>query len=170
MGRKMRRFAAALSVVLSVLGITSGVAAASSPATVLDGNLAIQTSNDLRCLDVYANGAGPWVQVWWCNGHSNQKFFRILYQDTETYEFRTSDYWCVDARWGRGTSLERSPCTGSVSQRFRLDAGLYGFVIRSVMYPDQVWDVYDHGHGTEVQLWDYNPAGVPNQGWTFAPA
>jgi hypothetical protein len=161
MGKRLRRLMAALSVVLSVFALTPGVAAA-------DGNLVIHSSYDQRCLDVYANGAGPWVQSWWCNGQSNQKFFRILYQDTETYEIRTSDYWCVDGRWGRGASLERSPCNGSPGQRWQLDVGPNGWILKSVMYPGLVWDVYDSGRGTKVQLWDR--LGTPNQGWTFAQA
>jgi hypothetical protein len=164
--RKLRRVIAALSVVLSAFAMTEGVASASAPATVLDGNYAIHTSYDFRCLDVYANGAGPWVQMWTCTSQPNQKFFRVLYEDTETYEFRTSDYWCVDGRWGRGSSLERSPCTGALSQRFRLDTGPHGFVIKSALYPNLVWDVYGSGTGTKVQLWDYN--GQNNQGWTFS--
>jgi hypothetical protein len=166
--RKLRRVIAALSVVLSAFAVTEGVAEASAPATVLDGNWAIHSSYDFRCLDVYANGAGPWVQVWTCTSQPNQKFFRILYQDTETYEFRTNDYWCVDGRWGRGASLERSPCNGALSQRWRLDTSShgYGFVIRSALYPDLVWDVYGNGRDTKVQLWDNN--GQINQGWTFS--
>ncbi|GAB3887208.1 hypothetical protein GCM10029964_052810 [Kibdelosporangium lantanae] len=144
------------------------MAEASAPATVLAGDYAIHSAYDFRCLDVYANGAGPWVQVWTCNSQANQTFFWLHYQDTETYEFRTSDYWCVDGRYGRGSSLERSPCTGALSQRWRLDTSShgYGFVIKSALYPDLVWDVYDNGRGTKVQLWDNN--GQVNQAWTFS--
>jgi hypothetical protein len=163
MGKGLRRLMAALFVVLPVFAMTPGVAAA-------DGDLTIHSSYDQRCLDVYAGGAGPWVQSWWCTGQPNQKFFRILYQDTETYEIRTSDYWCVDGRWGRGASLERSPCTGHPGQRWRLDIGPHGYIFKSVMYPGQVWDVYDSGRGTKIQLWDQNPSGPAHQGWTFAQA
>ena len=62
--------------------------------------------------------------------------------------------------------MQHSPCTGIAGERFNLywDT-LYGgsWVIESAEYPGEVWDVYDSGRGTEVQLWDYNR--TPNQEW-----
>jgi endo-1,4-beta-xylanase len=167
--RKFRRLFVVFSAVVAALVMTGGAAGASGQAPARSETSAlvypgtIQGLYDFKCLDVYGNGAGPWVQAWWCNGQSNQVFYRVFYPDTGDSEFRTSDHWCVDGRWGRGASLERSPCTGHPGQRWHLEPAVSGFVIRSSLYPNLVWDVYGNGRGTEVQLWDSN--GQWNQRW-----
>ena len=156
MKKKLFRVFVAFSVGLSALIATAAPAGAV-------GGLVFHSLYDWRCLDVYAGGAGPWVQMWNCTGQANQVFFAVAYPDG-TREVRTSDYWCVDGRWGRGASLERSPCTGHVVQRWRFEPlSASGFAIRSVEYPDLVWDVYANGTGTKVQLWDQNLQR--NQAW-----
>jgi hypothetical protein len=123
-------------------------------------------SNTGTCLDVYANGKGPWVQAWTCNGQSNQQFYSVYYSDANNVEIRSADTWCVDDRYGRGASLQHEQCKGIAGQRFILwynsTYGWYQF--ESVQYPGQVWDVYGSGSGTEVQLWDNNHTS--NQLWT----
>jgi hypothetical protein len=156
---RFRRVIAALSAALSALVLTSG--AAEADAIGVQGT--IQSWNDLRCLDVYANGAGPWVQLWRCNNQPNQLFHLVYYTDTQNFEIRTIDHWCVDGRWGRGASLERSPCTGHPGQRWTRKRVDDAFLIFNAQYPNLVMDVYDAGRGTKVQLWDLN--GWPNQMW-----
>ncbi|CCH31920.1 RICIN domain-containing protein [Actinosynnema sp. NPDC047251] len=156
---KLFRLLVALTAGLAALVAVGGTAHA-------DGNRVLSSVLDGRCLDVYAGGAGPWVQVWGCNGQPNQKFFLVLYHDTETYEIRTSDYWCVDGRWGKGASLERAQCTGHPGQRWQLDLASPGYVVKSVQYPGLVWDVHGFGSGTKVQLWDRQYSGERrHQSW-----
>ncbi|CCH31921.1 RICIN domain-containing protein [Actinosynnema sp. NPDC047251] len=167
------RLFAVVAVALAALVSSTGTAGASPQAAaeqsdvgVLAGDVRLHSLYDWRCLDVFAGGAGPWVQLWNCNGQPNQTFFRVEYPDG-TSEIRTSDYWCVDGRWGEGSSLERAPCTGHVGQRWVLHANSLtgGFLVKSVQYPNLVWDVHAHGTGTKVQLWNYN--GGLNQSWKF---
>ncbi|OLZ46452.1 hypothetical protein BS329_29900 [Amycolatopsis coloradensis] len=120
-------------------------------------------SNSNQCLDVYASGQGPWVQAWTCNGQANQQWYFVWYDNTHNWEVRSADTWCVDSRNGRGESLEHQPCTGVASQRFNVYPIDSALVFESATSPNQVWDVYDQGKGTMVQLWDYNR--TPNQRW-----
>jgi hypothetical protein len=159
--RKLFRLLAVLSVMVSGLVAVGGVANA-SPMRIL-------SNHDRRCLDVYAGGAGPWVQVWGCTGGANQRFHQVNYPDG-TLEIRTDDYWCVDGRWGKGASLERSPCTGHPGQRWRVRVDPYpnrvGYLMVSAQYPNLIWDVHGFGSGTKVQLWEHNYGA--NQSWLWS--
>src|SRR5690349_4109003 len=119
-GSDMRwaRLVAILSVLFSVALLTSGTASAAASAK--GGPAEIHTIHDSRCLDVYDSGRGPWVQMWACNNQANQRFYTVYYADVDQWEIRTSDYWCVDGRWGKGASLERSPCSGHPGQRWKI--------------------------------------------------
>ncbi|WET83118.1 RICIN domain-containing protein [Amycolatopsis sp. QT-25] len=119
-----------------------------------------------KCLDVYGSGEGPWVQAWTCNGQANQQWYFVWYEKSYNWEVRSADTWCVDSRNGRGGSLEEQPCTGAATQRFNVYPVDSTLVFESATHPNQVWDIYDHGRGTTVQLWDYNR--VPHQRWTHA--
>jgi hypothetical protein len=125
-------------------------------------------SNANQCLDIYDAGAGPWVQSWSCNGWANQQWFLVWYDDAQNWEVRSSDNWCVDGSGGRGALLQHSQCTGVIGQRFTIwhDDSTGGYTFQSVQFPGQVWDVYDFGRGTQVQLWDWGHDGRSNQEWT----
>ena len=174
----MKFIRSAVAVAMTFLAVAVGTTSASAtpvahhtrPATAAELKL-LSTypirplSNLGTCLDVYANGKGPWVQVWTCNGQGNQQFYAVNYADNS--EIRSADTWCVDGRYGRGASLQHSQCTGIVGQRFRagFDIDTQAYFFESVQYPGQVWDVYANGQGTEVQLWDENL--TPNQEWVL---
>ena len=177
---KLIRTAAAL--VLAAVALIGGVASAdASPAMAASGfrlatpaearllsTYAIHPVSNLNtCLDVYANGKGPWVQAWTCNGQANQQFYSVYYSDANNSEVRSADTWCVDDRYGRGASLQHEPCTGIAGQRYIIwynpTYGWYQF--ESAQYRGQVFDVYDSGRGTEVQLWDNNYTA--NQLWVI---
>ncbi|CCH31922.1 RICIN domain-containing protein [Actinosynnema sp. NPDC047251] len=162
--KKFSRLLAGMLFGLSVLAVSGGQA--NAEVKPLASGYVLHSAHDNRCLDVYAGGAGPWVQLWNCNGQANQKFYYVLYPEG-TAEIRTNDYWCVDGRWGKGASLERAQCNGSIGQRWRFDTvpGKPGLLAKSAQYPNLVWDVYGSGSGTKVQLWDYN--GQLNQFWNF---
>ncbi|ALG08322.1 hypothetical protein AOZ06_16660 [Kibdelosporangium phytohabitans] len=128
-----------------------------------DSTFVLHPLSDLnRCLDVWDSGKGPWVQAWNCNGWANQQWYFVWYEDTHNWEVRSAGK-CVDSRNGRGESLEHQPCTGAASQRFNVYPVDSALVFESATTPNQVWDVYDHGRGTKVQMWDYNRTS--NQRW-----
>jgi hypothetical protein len=167
----------AVAAIALLAGVSSAAAAPSAdrlrPVTAEQARLLSTStirpfSNGGTCLDVYAGGKGPWVQAWTCNGQGNQQFYLVGYADAGNWEVRSADTWCVDSRYGRGASLQHSPCTGIAGERFKLlyDTWTGGYLFESAQYPGQVWDVYDSGRGTEVQLWDKNL--TPNQEWYFA--
>jgi hypothetical protein len=159
--QKLFRLIAGVSMAASAM-VMSAVAASAGPATDT-----IKSRHDSRCVKVIADTPAPDVQVGTCE----QRFHTVWYEDAKNYEIRTADYWCLDGRAGRGGALERQPCTGAISQRWRIvddpnTSNLFTKVIKSVEHPGLVWDVHNHGAGTTVQLWD--DIGGAHQSWLVA--
>ncbi|MFD1152145.1 RICIN domain-containing protein [Saccharothrix hoggarensis] len=108
-----------------------------------------------KCLDVYNAGGGPQIQMWWCNGWNNQDW------DIAT---GPHGYWrlrpysnlnmCLDAYKGRGVQVVQYRCDSTRTQEFTREAYQGAYRYRSLSSPSLCLDIYDHGRGTTVQMWD----------------
>ncbi|WP_328709867.1 lectin [Microbispora hainanensis] len=115
-----------------------------------------------RCLDVtgvsQANGAQ--VQIWDCNGQSNQQW-----TSTSAGELRVYGNKCLDA-YGAGTADGTSviiwDCNGQNNQKWRFNSD--GSI--TAVGANKCLDVpnYSTANGVKLQIWSCN--GQANQRWT----
>jgi O-glycosyl hydrolase len=120
-----------------------------------------------RCLDV--NGAtttvGTQLQIWDCNGGSNQVWTRTSSSQLTVYS--GANLRCLDALnsgTAPGTQAVISTCTGGANQQWRTNADGTVTGVQSGL----CLDVNGAGtaNGTKVQLWTCN--GGSNQQWALA--
>ncbi|MFI6318814.1 ricin-type beta-trefoil lectin domain protein [Nonomuraea sp. NPDC050556] len=125
---------------------------------------ALKGAGSGRCLDVtgvsQANGAQ--VQIWDCNGASNQQW-----ASTSAGELRVYGGKCLDvngAGTADGTSVIIWDCNGQNNQKWRLNAD--GTV--TAVGANKCLDVSAYGtaNGSKVQIWTCH--GGTNQKWTRA--
>ncbi|TQM82700.1 ricin-type beta-trefoil lectin protein [Saccharothrix saharensis] len=122
---------------------------------------------DGKCLDVYNAGGGPQVQMWWCNGWSNQDWLIDSgYHGGVRLRPYSNTGMCLDAYKGRGVQLVQYRCDSTSTQEFTRDWHQSGFRLRSVSSPSLCVDIYDHGRGNIVQMWDCRD--VQHQYWWTA--
>jgi hypothetical protein len=120
-----------------------------------------------RCLDV--NGAtttpGTQLQIWDCNGGSNQGWTRTASGQLTVYS--GSNQRCLDAS-GNGTS-NGTPvviwnCNGQANQQWRVNGNGTITGVQSGLCLDVSGS--GTGNGTKVQLWSCT--GASNQQWNFS--
>jgi hypothetical protein len=120
-----------------------------------------------RCLDV--NGGtttvGTQLQIWDCNGGSNQVFTRTSSGQLTVYS--GSNLRCLDALnsgTGPGTQVVIGTCGGGANQQWQLNANGTITGVQSGL----CLDVNGQGttNGTKVQLWTCN--GGSNQQWSLS--
>jgi hypothetical protein len=159
--RGPRSPAAALLCVLALLATALATALTwSAPASAVTAPLVSASSG--RCLDVKGNvdTAGTALQIWDCNGQSNQAF-----EFTSAGELRTSGGTrCVDAynnQTAPGTAAIIWTCTGAANQKWTANADGTITGVQSGL----CLDVNGAGtaNGTAVILWTCN--GQSNQKW-----
>lgn len=135
------------------------------------------------CLDVNANEQAGWrfgknVEVWNCNGNSNQQFGLQLASvsgNTTNFTIQTLGK-CLDVdlgyqdTWTHNNNVQIFDCNGGINQQFRLESRNDGwFIIRSAL-DGRCLDIdlntangwrFEHN----VQLWGCS--GESNQLWKF---
>jgi O-glycosyl hydrolase len=113
-----------------------------------------------RCIDVPRAGqtAGTQVELWDCNGGSNQ-----LWTSTAAGELRVYDSSCLDAAGqGTGAKVDISACTGAADQKWNLNADGTITGLQSGLCLDATGA--GTSNGTLIELWTCNGGG--NQRWT----
>jgi hypothetical protein len=113
-----------------------------------------------RCLDVpgAATADGTAVQLWDCNGRTNQQWAA-----TSAGELRVYGSKCLDAAGtGNGAGIQIYSCHGGANQKWRLntDGSITG--VQSGLCLDAVGQ--GTANGTRLQL--YSCHGGANQRWT----
>nr|WP_240972099.1 lectin [Microbispora sp. CL1-1] len=133
-----------------------------SPSSPSGSTSALRGVGSGRCLDVtgvsQANGAA--VQVWDCNGQSNQQW-----TSTSAGELRVYGNKCLDvngAGTADGTSVIIWDCNGQNNQKWRFNSD--GSI--TAVGANKCLDVYNNGtaNGSKVIIWTCN--GQNNQKWT----
>ena len=142
--------------------VSGGGLVTPSPTPTPTGTSAIKGVGSGRCLDVagvsQANGAQ--VQLWDCNGQSNQRW-----TPTASGELRVYGNKCLDvynAGTADGTNVIIWDCNGQSNQKWRLNAD--GSI--TAVGANKCLDAYNAGtaNGTKIIIWSCN--GQSNQRWT----
>ncbi|MEV4461970.1 ricin-type beta-trefoil lectin domain protein, partial [Microbispora sp. NPDC049633] len=150
---------AALQTVPGSIGQPGGTPSPSATPTS-PGAGAIRGAGSGRCLDV-ANAStadGAQVQLWDCNGQTNQ-----TWTSTSAQELRVYGNKCLDAAGtGNGAKVQIYSCWGGDNQKWRVnsDGTIQG--VQSGLCLDAVGQ--GTGNGTKIQL--YSCHGGTNQKWT----
>ncbi|GAB3897567.1 hypothetical protein GCM10027612_54140 [Microbispora bryophytorum subsp. camponoti] len=115
-----------------------------------------------RCLDVpsASTADGTQVQIWDCNGQTNQ-----TWASTSAGEIRVYGNKCLDAAGtGNGAKVQIYSCWGGDNQKWRVnsDGSIQG--VQSGLCLDAVGAA--NSNGTKIQL--YSCHGGTNQKWTWA--
>jgi O-glycosyl hydrolase len=120
-----------------------------------------------RCLDVNASTTtvGTQLQIWDCNGGSNQVYTRTSSGQLTVYS--GANLRCLDALnggTGPGTQVVISTCSGGTSQQWQINANGTVTGVQSGL----CLDVTGQGttNGTKVELWTCN--GGSNQQWSLS--
>ncbi|WP_405019996.1 RICIN domain-containing protein [Kitasatospora sp. NBC_00070] len=126
-----------------------------------------------RCLDAdlnTINGNGTKVQLWDCNGWSNQTWIWTPApgQPVGYYKIQTEkNYRCLDADLntinGNGTKVQLWDCNGWDNQIWIWDGQTLQTKKNARVLDADLNTI--NGNGTKVQLWDRN--GWDNQRWIF---
>ncbi|MFB4268294.1 endo-1,4-beta-xylanase [Nonomuraea sp. GTA35] len=117
-----------------------------------------------RCVDVPNAGTadGTGVQLWDCNGQSNQQWAQ-----TSAGELRVYGNKCLDAGGtGNGAKVQIYSCWGGDNQKWRVNSDGTIVGVQSGLCLDAVGG--GTGNGTGLQL--YSCWGGSNQKWTYNPA
>jgi poly(hydroxyalkanoate) depolymerase family esterase len=114
-----------------------------------------------RCLDVpnASTTDGVQVQLWDCNGNSNQKWTY-----TSANEFKVYGNKCLDAAGtGNGVKVQIYSCHGGDNQKWRVNSDGTIVGVQSGLCLDAAGQ--GTGNGTKIQL--YSCSGGNNQKWTW---
>ncbi|MEV0624872.1 endo-1,4-beta-xylanase [Nonomuraea wenchangensis] len=117
-----------------------------------------------RCVDVPNAGTadGTGVQLWDCNGQTNQQWTQ-----TSAGELRVYGNKCLDAGGtGNGAKIQIYSCWGGDNQKWRVNSDGTITGVQSGLCLDAVGA--GTGNGTGLQL--YSCWGGTNQKWTYTPA
>ncbi|RPF34999.1 non-reducing end alpha-L-arabinofuranosidase family hydrolase [Streptomyces sp. TLI_185] len=149
-------FAAAVAVLVSLAALLVAVPAQAATTGTLRG------VGSGRCLDVPGAGQsdGTFLQIWDCNGASNQQWTL-----TDSNQLTVYGSKCLDVpghATTAGTKVEIWSCNGGANQQWRVNADGTVVGVESGL----CLDVSGAGtaNGTAVQLW--NCTGAGNQKWT----
>ncbi|WP_327048839.1 RICIN domain-containing protein [Microbispora sp. NBC_01189] len=125
------------------------------------GSGAIKGVASGRCVDVpgATQSDGTQVQLWDCNGQSNQ-----TWSSTSAGEIRVYGNKCLDAGGtGNGTKVQIYSCHGGDNQKWRVNADGSITGVQSGLCLDATGN--GTGNGTKLQL--YSCHGGTNQKWTW---
>ncbi|MGI5158395.1 lectin [Microbispora sp. CA-102843] len=142
--------------------VSGGGLVTPSPTPTPTGASAIKGAGSGRCLDVTGASQtnGTQVQIWDCNGQSNQQW-----TPTGSGELRVYGNKCLDV-YNRGTADGTNviiwDCNGQSNQQWRFNAD--GSI--TAVGANKCLDAYNQGtaNGTKVIIWTCN--GQANQRWT----
>ncbi|MFF4620863.1 endo-1,4-beta-xylanase [Nonomuraea jabiensis] len=129
--------------------------------TVPGDNGQIRGAASGRCLDVPNAGTtdGTQVQLWDCNGQSNQQW-----SSTSAGEIKVYGNKCLDAAGtGNGAKVQIYSCWGGDNQKWRVNSDGTIAGVQSGRCLDAVGA--GTGNGTQIQLYDC--WGGDNQKWTW---
>jgi endo-1,4-beta-xylanase len=115
-----------------------------------------------RCLDVpnASTTDGTQVQLWDCNGNSNQQW-----SYTSANEFKVYGNKCLDAAGtGNGAKVQIYSCWGGDNQKWRVNSDGTIVGVQSGLCLDAVGQ--GTGNGTQIQL--YSCSGGSNQKWSVS--
>ncbi|MEU4332635.1 endo-1,4-beta-xylanase [Nonomuraea dietziae] len=121
----------------------------------------IRSTASGRCVDVPGAGTtdGTAVQLWDCNGQSNQQWTR-----TSAGELKVYGNKCLDAGGtGNGAKIQIYSCWGGDNQKWRVNSDGTIVGVQSGLCLDAVGG--GTGNGTGLQL--YSCWGGSNQKWTY---
>ncbi|WP_307848561.1 endo-1,4-beta-xylanase [Microbispora oryzae] len=133
----------------------------SSPTPGGGGNGAIKSAASGRCLDVpnASTTDGTQVQIWDCNGQSNQ-----TWTYTSAQELRVYGNKCLDAAGtGNGVKVQIYSCWGGDNQKWRLNSDGTIVGVQSGLCLDAAGQ--GTANGTQIQI--YSCWGGNNQKWTW---
>ncbi|MFI7037179.1 glycoside hydrolase family 27 protein [Microbispora rosea] len=148
------------AVLLTVTG--TGATPSASPSPTPAGGSAIKGVGSGRCLDVsgvsQANGAQ--VQLWDCNGQSNQRWTPSASGELRVYGNKCLDVY--NAGTADGSNVVIWDCNGQSNQQWRLNSD--GSI--TAVGANKCLDAYNAGtaNGTKIIIWSCN--GQSNQRWT----
>ncbi len=140
------------------------VAAGYAPSGTTGGSGALHATGAGKCLDVpnATTTAGTQLQIWDCNGASNQSFSHTSSNELTVYNGGD----CLDAN-GQGTTSGTKviiwPCNGQANQQWQVNANGTITGIQSGLCLDV--SGASTANGALVQLWACN--GGSNQQWTL---
>ncbi|WP_285786407.1 lectin, partial [Microbispora sp. NBRC 16548] len=150
---------AALQSVPGSIGQSGGGTPSATPTSSAN---AIRGVGSGRCLDVtgVSQVNGTQVQIWDCNGQSNQQWTQ-----TSAGELRVYGGKCLDVNGGGtadGTSVIIWDCNGQNNQQWRFNSD--GTI--TAVGANKCLDVpnYSTANGVKLQIWTCN--GQNNQKWT----
>ncbi len=137
-----------------------------TPTTAPAGSGAIHAVGAGKCLDVpnRSTTAGTQLQIWDCNGASNQAWTRTSAGELTVYT--GSSQMCLDAynkQTTAGTKVEIWSCNGGANQRWSVNSNGTITSTQSGLCLDVVGA--GTANGTLVELWTCN--GGANQRWTI---
>jgi endo-1,4-beta-xylanase len=154
---------AAYNAVLSALG--NGAPVSNPPTTApptTGSGTALRGVGSGRCLDVpnASQSDGTLVQIWDCNGGTNQQWTQ-----TSGNELRVYGSKCLDVpghATSAGTRVEIWTCNGGANQQWRVNADGTVVGVESGLCLDVTGAAT--GNGSPVEIWTCN--GGTNQKWT----
>jgi endo-1,4-beta-xylanase len=126
-----------------------------------DGTGQIRSTASGRCVDVPGSSTtdGTAVQLWDCNGQSNQQWTQ-----TSAGELKVSGNKCLDAGGtANGAKIQIYSCWGGDNQKWRVNSDGTIVGVQSGLCLDAVGG--GNGNGTGLQL--YSCWGGSNQKWTY---
>ncbi|MBP2339198.1 hypothetical protein JOF41_005376 [Saccharothrix coeruleofusca] len=164
----IKRALRALAVAaLAALALTAPAAAEPDEVTALSGfeviNFAAGANG--KCLDVWDAGRGPQIHMWGCNGWSNQDWTIDTGPNGGARLRPFSDLSkCLDSYRGRGNQVVQHSCDNTRTQEFtRVEVGSTGGIALRSFSNGLCLDIYDHGRGDVVMMWDCHYSD--NQRW-----
>lgn len=151
---------------------TSSIVTGGEGGTGLSGSHTLQPQNASNmCLDVNDyGGAGTAMQIWSCNGGSNQSYY-FVNQGSNIYEIEPNynSALCLDVYGGgtgNGTEVDVWTCNGQSNQKWgAISDGGNVYELAPQNATGLRLDVYQKGttNGTKVDIWSAN--GGSNQKW-----
>ncbi|MEV1202244.1 glycoside hydrolase family 11 protein [Microbispora rosea] len=146
---------------ITIGGSTSTGGPTTSPSNPPSGGGGqLKNNGSGRCLDVpnASTSDGTQVQLWDCNGQSNQQW-----DYTSAQELRVYGNKCLDAAGtGNGAKVQIYSCWGGDNQKWRLNSDGTIVGVQSNLCLDAVGQ--GTSNGTQIQL--YSCWGGNNQKWT----
>jgi lysophospholipase L1-like esterase len=155
------KMAAAWYAALQTVSGSIGQRGGPSPSPTV-GATAIRNVASARCLDVTgaSQAGGTQVQIWDCNGQSNQQWTPTSAGELRVYGNKCLDVYNQSA--ADGTQVQIYDCNGQSNQKWRLNGD--GSI--TAVGANKCLDVpnYSTANGVKLQIWSCS--GGTNQRWT----
>ena len=157
------KMAAAWYAALQTVSGSIGQPGGSSPSpTPTEGATALRNVGSARCLDVTgaSQTSGTQVQIWDCNGQSNQQWTLTSAGELRVYGNKCLDVYNQSA--ADGAQVQIYDCNGQNNQKWRLNSD--GSI--TAVGANKCLDVpnYSTANGVKLQIWSCS--GGTNQRWT----